>query len=93
MLRPAGVRAGSFVLQLIDAVKFIKLENLVVNPDRNTKFGDNGFCRIPPPNSLLATACGPINDAAPDVFEWGGHKADIWSLGGAFFAICAGCGR
>jgi serine/threonine protein kinase len=96
--------AAWIAIQLADALVYLhgrnichrdlKLENVLLDNCFNTKIGDLGFSTVQRPDCLLTTPCGSFVYAAPEILAavpYDGRKSDIWSLGIALYAMCAGC--
>lgn len=72
----------------------LKLENLLVDGDKNIKIADFGMANMMSETSLLETSCGSPHYASPEVAKgekYHGTEADVWSVGVILFALV--CGR
>jgi len=89
--------------QLLEAVHYIhehkvshrdiKLENILLDEQMVPKLADFGLCHSLAYTQLLATPCGTLIYAPPEVISnnpYDGMKCDIWSLGIVFFAVVLG---
>lgn len=69
----------------------IKPENVMFDQNDNIHLIDFGLSKQTESNNLMATMCGSLYYASPEIFS--GHKytkqTDIWSLGIVLFAMCA----
>lgn len=72
----------------------IKAENILVREDtKELKLIDFGFAMDYSPDSLVKSACGSPNYAAPEVLakeKYEPLKADIWSAGVLLFYMLSG---
>lgn len=71
----------------------LKLENILLDKDRNAKLTDYGFTRDCSQNSQLETICGTISYMAPELIlkkKYQGFKVDIWALGVILYALITG---
>ncbi|KAJ3323675.1 hypothetical protein HDV06_001405 [Boothiomyces sp. JEL0866] len=97
--------AAKFFFQLIDGVSFLhhngyvhrdlKLENLLLDKNRNMIITDFGFANFYQPmgDRILSTSCGSPVYAAPELVvndEYIGELADIWSCGVILYAMVCG---
>ncbi|KAJ3301523.1 hypothetical protein HDV03_000699 [Kappamyces sp. JEL0829] len=96
--------AGRIFAQLIDAVSYLhargiihrdlKLENVLLDRNRNVKLIDFGFANTVNDHSqMLQTSCGSPCYAAPELVSepnYNGELADIWSCGVILYAMLCG---
>ncbi|KAI9352251.1 kinase-like domain-containing protein [Zopfochytrium polystomum] len=98
--------ACRFFAQLLAGVSYIhsvgivhrdlKLENLLLDSDRNVIITDFGFanrCRSGDVDILMQTSCGSPCYAAPELVVsegYAGEAADIWSCGVILYAMLSG---
>jgi 5'-AMP-activated protein kinase, catalytic alpha subunit len=71
----------------------IKLENLLMDSDRNMKIIDFGLAAIFTEGSALKVHCGSPSYAAPEIIgrrSYSGPPVDVWSLGIVTFAMVCG---
>lgn len=71
----------------------IKLENLLLDRERNLKIIDFGLSAILVPGKRLKVHCGSPSYAAPEIIArkvYDGPPVDIWSCGVVLFATVAG---
>jgi serine/threonine protein kinase len=77
----------------------LKLENLLLDGERNIKISDFGFAnrlsvKDPCGPSMMKTSCGSPCYAAPELVlsddGYDGRAADVWSCGVILFAMLAG---
>lgn len=72
----------------------LKPENILMTGDGTIKIADFGMAALhQEPDHKLATPCGSMHYAAPEVIEgnaYRGDKSDVWSLGIILFALLAG---
>ena len=89
--------------QMLDALDYchshyvihrdLKPENVMLDANMNVKLGDFGFSRTFKPFEPMATSCGSLNYAAPEIVtgvKYTGSPTDIWSLGVSFYAMMFG---
>ena len=72
----------------------IKLENLLLDDQRNIKIIDFGFSTCIPNEKRIKIFCGTPSYMAPEIVnktEYCGPPADIWALGVLLFTILSGC--
>uniref|UniRef100_A0A0A9H7D0 non-specific serine/threonine protein kinase n=1 Tax=Arundo donax TaxID=35708 RepID=A0A0A9H7D0_ARUDO len=98
--------ARKYFQQLISAIDFchsrgvyhrdLKLENLLLDENRNLKISDFGLSALPEckrQDGLLHTSCGTPAYVAPEVINrkgYDGAKADIWACGVILYVLLAG---
>jgi serine/threonine protein kinase len=71
----------------------IKLENLLMDSDRNMKIIDFGLAAIFAEGKPLKVHCGSPSYAAPEIIgrrSYSGPPVDVWSLGIVTFAMVCG---
>ena len=71
----------------------LKLENILLDANRNVKIADFGFAALQPNNRLLETPCGSPHYVAPEILQLRGYRgqtADIWSCGIILHILLAG---
>lgn len=71
----------------------IKLENLLMDSDRNMKIIDFGLAAIFTEGKALKVHCGSPSYAAPEIIgrrSYSGPPVDVWSLGIVTFAMVCG---
>ena len=71
----------------------IKLENLLLTPERIIKLIDFGFSACVPPDRKLKIFCGTPSYMAPEIVqkkEYLGSPADMWACGILLFAMLCG---
>ena len=71
----------------------IKLENLLLDSDRNMKIIDFGLAAIFTEGKALNVHCGSPSYAAPEIIDrksYSGPPVDVWSLGIVTFAMVCG---
>lgn len=71
----------------------IKLENILLDAQRNIKIIDYGFSICVDPGQRLKIFCGTPSYMAPEIVqkhEYSGAKADVWALGVLLFVLLAG---
>lgn len=71
----------------------LKLENILLDDQRNVKLSDFGFTREFEPRMYMETYCGTTAYAAPEMLDgrrYLGQEADIWSLGIILFVLLCG---
>ncbi|KAK7287140.1 hypothetical protein RIF29_00211 [Crotalaria pallida] len=92
--------------QLISAVRYchshgvfhrdLKLDNLLIDEDKNLKVTDFGLSAVKDPtrpDRLLQTVCGTPAYVAPEILAkkgYDGAKVDVWSCGIVLYALTAG---
>lgn len=71
----------------------IKLDNLLLDENKNVRIIDFGFSICTKPTDFLKTPCGSPSYAAPEIVArkpYIGHSADIWSMGVVLYALICG---
>ncbi|WFD35209.1 hypothetical protein MCUN1_002059 [Malassezia cuniculi] len=71
----------------------LKLENILLDAQRNVKLSDFGFSREFEPRMFMDTRCGTTAYAAPEMLSgkrYLGESVDIWSLGIILFVLLCG---
>jgi len=71
----------------------LKLENILINENREIKIIDFGLSNVLQKDYYLKTACGSPSYAAPEMLsqkKYNGPMIDIWALGVILFAMLAG---
>lgn len=71
----------------------IKLENLLMDENKNIKLIDFGFSTYMPNDQKVKMFCGTPSYMAPEIVlkkEYCGPPADIWALGVLLFALLSG---
>lgn len=71
----------------------LKLENLLLDKNRNLKIADFGMASLMPEGQLLATSCGSPHYASPEVVKgdkYNGFASDVWSCGVILYALTTG---
>lgn len=71
----------------------LKLENILLDEDKNVKIIDFGFSVMVSPKAKLKVFCGTPSYMAPEIIakkEYHGAPADVWSLGVVLYAMLAG---
>ena len=71
----------------------IKLENLLLDENRNLKIADFGLCNIMRDGISLETWCGSPDYAAPEILTkqiYDGTKVDSWSCGVILYILLFG---
>ena len=89
--------------QIVDALRYchhkgvihrdLKLENLLLDDNRNVKIIDFGFSTATQPDAKLHMFCGTPSYMAPEIVnkkDYYGPPADIWSLGVLLYAMLMG---
>lgn len=87
------VSAVSFCHQQKICHRDIKLENLMLGPNRQVKLLDFGLCDIQPESGLSRYPVGSKRFVAPEVpsgLPYSGFAADIWSVGVVLFTLLHG---
>lgn len=72
----------------------IKLENLLLDENKNIKIIDFGFSTCIPNDKRIKIFCGTPSYMGPEIVnktEYCGPPADIWALGVLLFTILSGC--
>ena len=72
----------------------IKLENLLLDEDKNIKIIDFGFSTCIPNDKRVKIFCGTPSYMAPEIVnktEYCGPPADVWALGVLLFTMLCGC--
>ena len=72
----------------------IKLENLLLDGDKNIKIIDFGFSTCIPNDKKVKIFCGTPSYMGPEIVnktEYCGPPADIWALGVLLFTMLCGC--
>ena len=95
--------ARTWTLQIADAVRYmhdmdvthrdLKLENLLLDYDRNIKICDFGFIKGDSMKDLSQTYCGSKSYAAPEILlgrPYDPRKSDIWALGVILYIFVTG---
>lgn len=71
----------------------LKLENILLDSNKNLKIADFGFAALQPHNRLLETPCGSPHYVAPEILKakpYRGDVADIWSCGVILYVLLLG---
>jgi len=71
----------------------LKLENILINSDKNIKIIDFGFSLVTSKNKPLNICCGTPSYMAPELIakkNYYGHLVDIWALGILLFVLLSG---
>ena len=71
----------------------IKMENILIDDNKNVKIIDFGFSIISEPDKKLNIFCGTPSYMAPEIvskINYKGTPADIWALGILLFALLTG---
>lgn len=71
----------------------LKLENIFLDDLNDIKIGDFGLAGKLRPSTLMATSCGSLRYAAPEILKgklYSGELADVWSCGVILFTFLAG---
>ena len=71
----------------------IKLENIIIEDNKNIKILDFGFSNFYQKNNILYSSCGSLCYASPEMVEgkkYSGSCVDIWSSGIVLFAMLCG---
>jgi len=72
----------------------IKLENILLDEDKNVKLIDFGFSTCIPNHKKIRMFCGTPSYMAPQIVskvEYAGPPADIWATGVLLYALLNGC--
>ncbi|EGR33621.1 hypothetical protein IMG5_047670 [Ichthyophthirius multifiliis] len=93
--------AITFFLQILDCLYYlhsnniyhrdIKLQNILLDKDKNIKIIDFGFSIIS--KEKLKTVCGTLSYMAPELIEqkdYYGQNADLWASGVVFYTLLCG---
>ncbi|PRP82752.1 hypothetical protein PROFUN_09837 [Planoprotostelium fungivorum] len=96
-------KAIQYFRQILEAVSYmhqngvvhrdLKLENVMITKDDRCKLIDFGFATTWNSSKSLATPCGTLEYAAPEVTNGGtyhGPKADVWSIGVMMYCCLTG---
>jgi len=97
------IEAKRIFIQILTAVRYchqkgvvhrdLKLENILLDEDKNIKIIDFGFSVIVTPKTKLKVFCGTPSYMAPEIIakkEYYGPPADVWSLGVILYAMLSG---
>ncbi|KAK7102743.1 serine/threonine-protein kinase par-1-like [Littorina saxatilis] len=71
----------------------LKLENIVLDEERNVKIADFGLANYFSPDSMLKTFCGSPLYASPEIVNgkaYHGPEVDVWSLGVILYTLSYG---
>ncbi|OHT06693.1 CAMK family protein kinase [Tritrichomonas foetus] len=70
----------------------LKLDNVLLDKDKNIKLIDFGFAKLFEENKLFSSICGSIAYVAPEVITGKPYneEADVWSLGVMLYAMVNG---
>ena len=71
----------------------IKLENIIIEDNKNIKILDFGLSNFYQKNNILYSSCGSLCYASPEMVEgkkYSGSCVDIWSSGIVLFAMLCG---
>ena len=71
----------------------LKLENIFLGELNEIKIGDFGLAGKLRPGNLMATSCGSLRYASPEILKgklYSGELADVWSCGVILFTFLAG---
>jgi len=82
-----------FLLISIKLLKYLFLENLLLDERNNVKIADFGLSNIMTDGDFLRTSCGSPNYAAPEVISgklYAGPEVDVWSCGVILYALLCG---
>ena len=95
--------AQPILRQILEAVAYfhekgvthrdLKLENILLTPERKVKIIDFGFSTWTKKDFKLKTFCGTPTYMAPEIInknEYEGPPTDMWALGVIFFALLCG---
>ena len=72
----------------------IKLENILLDENKNVKLIDFGFSTCIPNDKKIKMFCGTPSYMAPEIVmkeEYAGPPADIWAAGVLLYALMNGC--
>ena len=72
----------------------IKIDNLLLDKNKNLKLIDFGLSTKYSNNTLLNQACGTVVYAAPEVlqgYDYHGMMVDVWSSGIVLYGLLSGC--
>lgn len=86
-------RSGIDELKLIDHLRDLKLDNVLLDADGHIKLTDYGMCKEGlGPGDTTSTFCGTPNYIAPEILrgEEYGFSVDWWALGVLMFEMMAG---
>ncbi|XP_058127174.1 MAP/microtubule affinity-regulating kinase 4-like [Anopheles ziemanni] len=97
------LQARSVFRQLVSAVQYchqrgvihrdLKLENVLLDSQMNSKLTDFGLAEEFTPGTPLSTFCGSPNYIAPEIaieLPYDGPAADVWALGVILYALVTG---
>ena len=89
--------------QLLEALKYchelnvahrdLKLDNILIDREKNVKLIDFGFSTCFPPGKKIKLFCGTPSYMAPEIVskkEYEGGPADVWALGVILFVMLLG---
>ncbi len=95
--------ARKWMRQVAEAVRYLhnrdishrdlKLENLLLDSDRNVKICDFGFIKPHTSKDLSRTFCGSKSYAAPEILQGRSYdpkKSDIWAMGVILYIFITG---
>lgn len=95
--------AKSIFKQIVQAVAYchslnivhrdLKLENIMLDKDKNVKLIDFGFSTISGKGQMCKIFCGTPSYMAPEIVknvDYVGQYADVWALGVLLFAVLTG---
>lgn len=71
----------------------LKLENILLDKDKNVKIIDFGFSTTTAKNKPLNVCCGTPSYMAPELVarkSYFGHLVDVWALGVLLFVLLCG---